>query len=54
MIDSVAAAESAQKDVALERSLAEVESLKSRLHEVRGTSVPFLFFLRVKNLIIKQ
>ena len=34
MIDTAIAAEAAQKDVALERSLAEVESLKNRLEEV--------------------
>ena len=34
MIDTAIASEAAQKDVALERSLAEVESLKNRLEEV--------------------
>ena len=34
VIDTAIASEAAQKDVALERSLAEVESLKNRLEEV--------------------
>jgi hypothetical protein len=36
IVDSIVAAEAAQKDVALERALAEGESLKGRLVEVKS------------------
>lgn len=41
MIDSVVAAEAAQRDVALERALAEVESLQSRLEEAERHAEQF-------------
>ena len=41
MIDSIVAAESAQRDVALERALAEVDSLQSRLSEAERHTEQF-------------
>ena len=41
VIDSVVAAEAAQRDVALERALAEVESLQSRLEEAERHTEQF-------------
>lgn len=41
MIDSVVAAESAQRDVALERALAEVDSLQTRLAEAEKHTEQF-------------
>jgi hypothetical protein len=41
VIDSVVAAEAAQRDVALERALAEVESLQSRLEEAERHAEQF-------------
>jgi predicted nucleic acid-binding Zn-ribbon protein len=41
VIDSVVAAEAAQRDAALERALAEVESLQSRLEEAERHTEQF-------------